>query len=91
MAVTPRSESEVILNYDRETEQWHLYSDVPSLNRKWQDKVLPESLTVEDNGTISKIDGYLLDNCSVSIRKQRELTDEQRKQLSDRAKSNFGH
>lgn len=91
MAVTPRHEAEVILNYDRELDQWHLYSDVPTLNRKWQDKVEPEStITVEENGTVSLIDGYLLEGCSVSIRSPRKLTAEQKAELSARAKENFG-
>lgn len=91
MAVTPKNEAEVILNYDKELDQWHLYSNVPTLNRKWKDKVAPEStITVEENGTVSLIDGYLLEGCSVSIRSPRKLTEEQKAELSARAKENFG-
>lgn len=86
MPVTPRDEQEVILNFDKETGQWHLYSDVPTLNRKWKDKVSPESITVEENGTISKIDGYLLEGCSVTVSKRKPLTEEQRKAASERLK-----
>lgn len=91
MPVTPRFEQEALICYDKELDQWHLYSDVPTLNRKWQDKVTPEStIAVEENGTVSLIDGYLLEGCSVSIRSPRKLTEEQKAELSARAKENFG-
>lgn len=82
MAVTPRSEAETILNYDYELDQWHYYSDVPKHNRKWDKAVVPTRRVVEDNGTISLLEGIV--DGSVSVRKRRELTDEQRKIASDR-------
>lgn len=84
MAVTPRTYQEVIISYDREFNQWHLYSDVPTLNRKWQERVSPESLTVEETGVISKIDGYLLDSSTVNIQKRRTMTEEQKLAAGER-------
>jgi hypothetical protein len=37
--MTPRSEQETIISYDRELDQWHYYSDVPKHNHKWADLV----------------------------------------------------
>lgn len=82
MAITPRSEAETILNYDYDYDQWHYYSDVPKHNRKWDKVVVPTRRVVEDNGTISLLEGTI--DGSVSVRKRRELTDEQRKIASDR-------
>lgn len=82
MAVTSRSEAETILSYDYELDQWHYYSDVPKHNRKWDKVVVPTRRVVEDNGTISLLEGTI--DGSVSVRKRRELTDEQRQAVADR-------
>lgn len=82
MAVTPRSEAETILSYDYELDQWHYYSDVPKHNRKWDKAVVSTRRVVEDNGTISLLEGIVDGN--VSVRKRRELTDEQRQAVADR-------
>lgn len=84
MAVTPREEQEVILNYDRESECWYLYSDVPTFNRKVADKVSPEYVTVEPTGVVSLIDGPLLDGATVSVRKKRVMSEEQRQAAAER-------
>lgn len=49
---TPRSEQETILSYDRESGDWHYYSDVPKHNRKWADLVGKRTQFVEKDGTI---------------------------------------
>ena len=90
MKAVPRDEQEVILNYDRELDKWHLYSDVPKFNRKWKDKVQPECLHLDDKDNVVLIDGYLLDSSTVSIIKRREMTDEQRKKAAERLKNNLG-
>lgn len=82
MAVAPRSEAETILNYDYELDQWHYYSDVPKHNRKWDKAVIPTRRVVEDNGTISLLEGTI--DGGVSVRKQRKLTAEQRQAVADR-------
>lgn len=82
MAVTSRSEAETILSYDYELDQWHYYSDVPKHNRKWDKAVVPTRRVVEDNGTISLLEGTI--DGGVSVRKQRKLTNEQRQAAADR-------
>lgn len=82
MAVTPRNEQEVILSYDSESKTWHYYSDVPTLNKKWQAVVEPEFITVEDNGTISRLEGTVIGN--VSISKKRTLSEEQKQAAAKR-------
>ena len=84
MAVTTREEQEVILNYDKEMDKWHLYSNVPAYNRKWADKVAPEAVTTEPSGVISLIDGYLLDGSTVSVRKKHVMSETQRKAAAER-------
>lgn len=82
MAVTPRNEAETIISYDPVTKQWHYYSDVPAHNRKWQHVIEPERVTVEDNGTISLLEGTVTG--SVSISKKRQMTEEQRQAAVER-------
>lgn len=82
MAVTPRHEAETIISYDPVTKQWHYYSDVPAHNRKWQHVIEPERITVEDNGTISLLEGTVTG--SVSISKKRQMTEEQRQAAVER-------
>ena len=82
MAVTPRHEQESIISYDPVTKQWHYYSDVPAHNRKWQHVIEPERITVEDNGTISLLEGTVTG--SVSISKKRQMTEEQRQAAAER-------
>lgn len=82
MAVTPRHEQESIISYDPLTKQWHYYSDVPAHNRKWQHVIEPERITVEDNGTISLLEGTVTG--SVTISKKRQMTEEQRQAAVER-------
>lgn len=82
MAVSPRSEAETILSYDYELDQWHYYSDVPKHNRKWDKAVVPTRRVVEDNGTISLLEGTI--DGSVSVRKRQNFTDEQRQAAANR-------
>lgn len=87
MAVTPRSEAETILNYDYELDQWHYYSDVPKHNRKWDKAVVPTRRVVEDNGTISLLEGTI--DGGVSVRKRQNFTDEQRQAAADRLRQHI--
>lgn len=82
MAVTPRNEAETIISYDPVTKQWHYYSDVPAHNRKWQHVIEPERITVEDNGTVSLLEGTVTG--SVTISKKRQMTAEQRQAAVER-------
>lgn len=70
------------MSYDSESKTWHYYGDVPTLNKKWQAAVEPESITVEDNGTISRLEGTVIGN--VSISKKRTLSEEQKQAAAKR-------
>jgi hypothetical protein len=84
MATTPRNEQETIISYDRELEEWHYYSDVPKHNRKYRDLVQHATMTIEDNGDISRMEGTISGN--VVIMKRRTMTDAQRKEAAARLK-----
>lgn len=77
MAVTPREEAETIISYDAYLNEWHYYSDVPKHNRKWRGQIGVERETVEENGTISMLEGKITGN--VAISKKRVMTEEQKK------------
>lgn len=81
---TPRNEAETIISYDYELDQWHYYSDVPKHNRKWDKAIIATRREVDENGTIVLLKGTIDGN--VSVRKHRELSEEQRKAMSDRLK-----
>lgn len=82
---TPRNEQETILSYDRELDQWHYYSDVPKHNRKYRDLVQNATMTVEENGDITRMEGTI--NGSVSIRKHTVMSEEARAKAADRLKA----
>lgn len=82
---TPRNEQETILSYDRELDQWHYYSDVPKHNRKYRDLVQNATMTVEENGDITRMEGTI--NGSVSIRKHTVMSEEARAKATARLKA----
>jgi hypothetical protein len=84
MATTPRNEQETIISYDRELEEWHYYSDVPKHNRKYRDLVQNATMTIEENGDITRMEGTISGN--VLIMKRRTMTDAQRKEAAARLK-----
>lgn len=86
MTVQPGNEQEVIISYDKELDEWHLYSDVPTLNRKWQSQVQADRKEVEPNGIISVLEGTITGN--VILAKKRELTPEQGAKLAANFASN---
>ncbi|MCF6161961.1 hypothetical protein [Furfurilactobacillus milii] len=82
---TPRNEQETILSYDRELDQWHYYSDVPKHNRKYRYLVQNVTMTVEENGDITRMEGTI--NGSVSIRKHTVMSEETRAKAAARLKA----
>lgn len=81
---TPRSEQETIISYDRETEEWHYYSDVPKHNRKWRDLVSPSHMQTSDNGDVTLLEGII--HGSVSIRKPVVMSEENKAKMAARLK-----
>ena len=87
----PLSEQETIIHYDKETDTWHFYSNNPVHCRKWEQAIVSSdtclSLKVyhEETGKLIAIDGLI--SGSVSIKKTRKITDEQRLQAQERMKA----
>lgn len=86
MTVHPGNEQEAIISYDKELNEWHLYSDVPTLNRKWQSLVDADRIEVEPNGTISVLEGTITGNVSIRKKVKSTATPEQRLAASIRMK-----
>jgi len=78
----PREEQECLLTYDKELNEWHLYSNVPTLNRKWGHVVEPERKEYNSNGQLVLLEGTVTGTVSVS--KKRKLTEEQKAALAAR-------
>lgn len=84
--VPSREERETILTYEEETNQWHIYSDIPKHARKYE-KYIDESKNHRkgysvNGGQLAMIDGYVAGN--VGIRKK--MSDKERKVISERMK-----
>ena len=84
--VPSREKRETILTYEEETNQWHIYSDIPKHARKYE-KYIDESKNHRkgysvNGGQLAMIDGYVVGN--VGIRKK--MSDKERKVISERMK-----
>ena len=84
--VPSREERETILTYEEETNQWHIYTDVPKHARKYE-KYIDVSRNHRkgynvNGGQLAMIDGYVVGN--VGIRKK--MSDKERKVISERMK-----
>ena len=84
--VPSREERETILTYEEETNQWHIYSDVPKHARKYEkyidiSKNHRKGYSV-NGGQLAMIDGYVVGN--VGIRKK--MSDKDRQAVSERMK-----
>lgn len=89
--VPSREERETILTYEEETNQWHIYTDVPKHARKYE-KYVDESKSHRkgysvSSGQLVMIDGYVADG-NVGISKKRKLTEKQRQKLAENLKRN---
>lgn len=77
----PRSEQETIINYDRETDQWHVYTTVPKHARKYEDKTIaegniPEKIYNAGSDQLIGLNGVI--DGTVSVQKKREMSEEQK-------------
>lgn len=82
MYQSKREEMECLLTFDKQLNEWHLYSDVPTLNRKWEHVVEPERKEYNRNGQLVLLEGTVTGTVSVS--KKRKLTEEQKAALAAR-------
>lgn len=80
----PRNEQETIIIYDVALEQWEVYSNYPPHIRKYRDKVIPKREEFYSDNTEKMLDGVI--EGSVSVRGKVKLSDEQRKEISERMK-----
>jgi len=85
MAKIPRNEQETIISLDVETDEWMFYSNYPVHIRKWRDKIIPTREEFYSDGTVKMLDGII--NGSAAVYGKRTMTDEQRKELSERMKA----
>lgn len=83
----PKAEQETILNFDVETGKWNLYTSYPPHIRKYRELV-ENPREVSDQTGVASLSGTLT-SVNVSVRKKRVLTEEQRAELSERAKRSF--
>ena len=87
--VPTKDERETILIYDELLDQWHVYTDVRKHVKKYE-KYLDESKQYRKGystkGVLSMLDGCIKGG-NVSINKKRTMTEEQRKQASERLKT----
>lgn len=85
MSKIPRVEQETVILYSQEEDKWEIYSNVPKHIRRWRDAI--GQVNREEfykDGTEKMIDGQI--SGSVSIRKPRKLTEEQKKEVAERLK-----
>lgn len=86
----PRNEQETVITYDREIDQWHIFTDNPVHARKWEglvsfDDIYGGSKTYhEQTGELIALDGKILG--TITIRKKTQLSEERKQQLSQRLK-----
>lgn len=87
----PRIDQETTISYDRELDVWSLYTNVPTHARKWEDAVVASDIFFsvkiyhEKTGELIAISGEI--DGTASVRKRRELTEEQKNALSERMKN----
>jgi tellurite resistance-related uncharacterized protein len=81
----PGDEQETIISYDKATDQWHYYSDVPKHNRKWDALVKSARRELDEYGQIAVLEGEVIGN--VTLSKKRKFTEEQKQVMAQRAKA----
>lgn len=87
---TPRAEQETIITYDKETDEWHFYSDNPVHCKRWEASIIPSDVYCSfkrihiDDGSLIAIDGKI--NGSVSIRQKKEYSEKEKQIQSERMK-----
>lgn len=93
----PKEERETVCVYEEETDSWRLYTCVRRHITRFQ-KIIGEEvfdrIERDGEGRIIAVEIAGVDPSQVSFRnksKTKDMSEERRKELSDRAKRNFGH
>lgn len=79
----PRTEQETVLVYEAETNSWSAYSTVPKHIRKLQTIADVEVIEIDEHGNPAAAKATLSAK-QVSMKKERVLSEEQRKKMSER-------
>lgn len=79
----PRSEQETVLVFNAETKRWTMHSTYPPHMRKWGDLIGDPARVSEDGAEVS-VEGEMVEGLSVSLRKKRVMSEEQRQLAGER-------
>lgn len=79
----PRSEQETVLIFNAETKRWTMHSTYPPHMRKWG-SLLTAPASVSEDGAEVSVEGDMVEGLSVSLRKKRVMSEEQRQLASER-------
>lgn len=79
----PRSEQETVLIFNAETKRWTMHSTYPPHMRKWGD-LIEDPASVSEDGAEVSVEGDMVEGLSVSLRKKRVMSEEQRQLAGER-------
>lgn len=79
----PRSEQETVLVFNAETKRWTMHSTYPPHMRKWGD-LLTDPKAISEDGAEVSVEGEMVEGISVSLRKKRVMSEEQRQLAGER-------
>lgn len=79
----PRSEQETVLIFNAETKRWTMHSTYPPHMRKWRD-LIEDVASVSEDGAEVSVEGEMVEGLSVSLRKKRVMSEEQRQLAGER-------
>lgn len=87
--VPTKEERETILNFEDETQNWHIYTDVPKHARKYEkflDETKPHRKGYSKNGgVLAMIEGYITGgNVNINKKFKSKMTNEQRERARKR-------
>nr|DAI78545.1 MAG TPA: hypothetical protein [Caudoviricetes sp.] len=79
----PRTEQETVLVFNAETKRWTMHSTYPPHMRKWRD-LIEDVASVNEDGAEVSVEGDMVDGLTVSLRKKRVMSEEQRQLAGER-------
>lgn len=88
--VPATEERETFFNYDDLEKRWHIFTEVPKHARKYEElidtsKEFKKGFSETDS--IVMLDGYLAEDCNVTARKKRQMTEEQKLAAAERLRA----
>lgn len=73
----PRGEQETIISYDRDADEWRLYTNVPKHARKWEARLNVTRCAHTASGKLVMVEG-IITNSYVSVAKSPTVSAENR-------------